>query len=321
MDEDTLAPEGANAEPEALSENEEAQTEAVEADEQTADEAQTDEGDGGEAEDEANEEVAEEVEFTFGHDKLSVRASDMPAEVAEKLNDFTKRTWADYTRKTQEVADERKAVQAEREAAEKLRSLEQKDLQVISLGMSLNAEIQQLEGLDWNRLWQQTPDEARRLDSQLTRKRSDLQKVIAENNRLESEKQTALKEQRDKQSEEGKATLEKRIQGFKADEVVDYVVGNYGMDRAVAERDWSLNPAITEMAHKAMLYDRVQAKAKAAADPKTPTTQPVKTTAKKGGGSGRPVPFSAADPNGDSISDADEWAKRYREHQAKRKRA
>ena len=296
---------------------EETESEAVE-DEAVEDAAESTSEDGGEA---GDEDGAEEVEIDFGGNKLSVRKADIPEEVLAKVQSFAKDTWAEHTRRSQEVAEQRKQVEARQEAVNKLSGLQGEALETFSRGQALRAEIQQLSQVDLNALWQSDPDRARRVSDAISRKQAEFQQTLSKVAQIEAEQSRTQEAEVSRQREAGKAEVERRIKGFKAEEVIDYVVSKHGMDRAVAERDWSMNPTMTVLAHKAMLYDRMQVKAKAAAAPKTPTAQPVKATAKKGGGSGRPVPFSAADPNGDSISDADEWAKRYREHQAKRKRA
>lgn len=274
--------------------------------------------DGGEA---GDEDGAEEVEIDFGGNKLSVRKSEIPDEVLDKVQNFAKDTWAEHTRRSQEVAEQRKQVEARQEAVNKLAGLQGEALETFSRGLALRAEIQQLSQIDLSALWQSDPDRARRTSDLISQKQAEFQRTSSKVAQIEAEQARAQETEFSRQREAGKTEIHRRIKDFKADEVIDYVVSKHGIDRAVAERDWPMNPAMTVLAHKAMLYDRMQAKARASAAPKTPTAQPVKATAKKGGGSGRPVPFSAADPNGDSIRDADEWAKRYREHQAKRKRA
>lgn len=323
MTDETLPSEETEAEAVDASAETEART-AEETGSETVDEAAGEDAaestseDGGEA---GDEDSAEEVEIDFGGNKLSVRKADIPDEVLEKVQSFAKDTWAEHTRRSQEVAEQRKALEARQAAVDKLTNLQGEALETFSRGQSLRAELQQLQQIDLSAMWQSDPDRARRTSDLISRKQAEFQQTLSKVAQIEAETSRQQEAEASRLREEGKAEVERRIKGFKADEVVDYVVNTHGMDRAVAERDWPMNPAMTVLAHKAMLYDRMQAKAKASAAPKTPTAQPVKATAKKGGGSGRPVPFSAADPNGDTIADADEWAKRYREHQAKRKRA
>ena len=274
--------------------------------------------DGGDA---GDEDGAEEVEIDFGGNKLSVRKADIPDEVLEKVQGFAKDTWAEHTRRSQEVAEQRKQVEARQEAVNRLAGLQGEALETFSRGQALRAEIQQLSQVDLGALWQSDPDRARRTSDLISQKQAEFQQTVSKVRQIEAEQARTQETEFSRQREVGKAEVERRIKGFRAEEVIDYVVSKHGIDRAVAERDWPMNPAMTVLAHKAMLYDRMQAKAKASAAPKTPTAQPVKAAAKKGGGSGRPVAFSAADPNGDSIASADEWAKKRMEQMAKRKRA
>ena len=66
--------------------------------------------------------------------------------------------------------------------------------------------------------------------------------------------------------------MERRVKGFseKAKDVVAYAIKS-GIEEREAGR-WSLNPIVTEMAYKAMMYDRAQASAK---KPKTVTASAV----------------------------------------------
>ena len=55
--------------------------------------------------------------------------------------------------------------------------------------------------------------------------------------------------------------MERQIKGFNESEVIDYVTKTHGMSAEEA-KTWPLNPVTAIMAHKAMLYDRMQASAK-----------------------------------------------------------
>jgi hypothetical protein len=134
---------------------------------------------------------------------------------------------------------------------------------------------------------------------------------------LEQESSRAGQQEIARRANEGIHAVEKRVPGFakdKAKDVIEYVVGTYGVARQEADK-WPLNPAGAEMAYKAMLYDKMQTKA----NPKTVKkravpVKPVKST--KGGKGG--VSKSNVPSDKDSVGD---WlAKRERQIANKEKR-
>ena len=135
------------------------------------------------------------------------------------------------------------------------------------------------------------------MSDRLSNLNAQMQDIVANVSKAESDLKTAQAQQRTRQIEEGKATIEKLSPGFteKVPEMIDYVVNTFGIDRSLAEAEWSMNPATAIMAQKAMLYDRMQAKA--VAKPPVKTATPVKPTRTKGGASAK---------NPDDMS-MDEW--------------
>lgn len=229
-------------------------------------------------------EEVEEIEFDFGGQKLRVPKDSVPEEIAERLDQFTKGTWAEYTKKSQAIAEKSKSLEQQAAAIEQMTSLHDETLQAYSKGLAIKQELEQLNAIDVNELWQSDPDQARRVSDAIAQKQAAFNNAYQEVN----QKELALNET--KQAElarrftEGKQLVEKRLKGFekKAPEVVDYVVKNYGYTKEQAET-WPLNPAGAEMAYKAMLFDRLQSKAKKQVKPKPATAKPVKAIRGKGG--------------------------------------
>ncbi len=279
---DATAPEG--VEPEAP-EAEEVETEAVEAPE--AEEAETEEPDLETDEDEADEEddeEPEEDELEYGGNKFRIPKGALPEDVKAKLDQFLKGSQADYTRKTQEVAEQRKAIEARASAVEKLSGMSDELLVEFSRGRHLRDEIEQLQGIDLSQMWQSNPDQARQVSDALSAKQAEFQATIAKINETETKAQQAQAAEVARIAEQGKVEVEKYVKGFseKVPDVVAYVADNYGIPKETAERDWPLNPATAAMAYKAMMYDRMQAKA--ARKPTAAKAAPLKPIKGKGGG-------------------------------------
>jgi hypothetical protein len=274
----STAPTGVEAEaPTAEIETEGQDTPEVESPETLA----SGEGEEGESE---QQEVVEEIEFDFGGNKKKWPKGTPIDQIADELHQFTKGTWSDYTRKSQEAVERLKSVETREKVVEKLSTLNNEALDTYSRGLAVRQEIEQLQKHNLNALWQsQDPtdrDRARFISDTLAAKQAEFQNIVGKVNQLEGQMTQTQQQEAVRRADEGRQVVEKAIPGFTSKhlpEVIDYVVKNYGIPKDVAERDWPYNPGTTLMAHKAMLYDRMQAQAKAAA--RSPTPKPQQQTA------------------------------------------
>lgn len=302
MDDNSTAPTGV----EAATESDE--TEAPAADTEELETETNAEADAENTEDgEGDGEPAEEIEFDFGGNKLKVPKGAIPEDVAEKLGTFTKSTWADYTRKSQDVAERVKSVEARESAVEKLGTLNGEILTTFSRGLALKDEISQLQQVNLPALWQSDPDQARRVSDSISRKQAELSSIANAVSTKEQELTNAQQSDVARRMDEGKQLIERRVKGFKADDVVAYAI-----KAGIPERDaraWALNPLVTEFAHKAMLYDRMQAAAKPKPAP-VPAAEPVRPM------KGKAAATATKDPDKMSM---EEWMK-WQDSVEKRKR-
>lgn len=315
MSDTSTAPEGVEAETEAevseATETDQEEVEATEAEEETVEEAEESEE---EAEDTEGDEEPEVDSFDFGGNKLELPKGSVPDELREKIEDFTKGIWGDYTRKSQDVAERSKSIEAREQAVEKLSNLNGEALNLYSKGLALRSELEQLSQVDLNAMWQSDPDQARRISDRVSQKQAEFNSIVSQVNQKESELTSEQQAELARRRDEGRQVVEKRIKGAseKIPEIVGYMVENYGLDRKEAEDNWPLNPTFTEVAYKAMLYDRMKSQTK----PKKPApkqAQPVKPMKAKG----------TAKPNLDLVKDADklspdEWMRRRNRQLAKR---
>lgn len=303
-EEQSAALEGAEPEDMADGELPEAE-ESINAETEELEAVETDEG---ETEDSEAEEV-DEFEFDFGGNKFRVAKDAIPEELAGKIDEFTKGTWSDYTRKSQAVAEQAKSIQAREETVAKMESLNGEALQVYSHGLQLRGELEQLSQIDLQSLWQSDPDRARQISDSIAAKQAEFQRTVAEVANKESELSASQQAELARREEEGRQIVERRIKGFseKAPEVVDYVVSTYGMDKSEADK-WPLNPITAEMAYKAMMFDRMQAQArkKPGAKPAAAPVAPMK---------GKGAAKATTDP--DKMS-TEQWM-RWREQQLAKK--
>lgn len=245
-------------------------------------------------------EVAEEIEFDFGGNKLRIPKGTLPDEIAEKLDAFTKGTWSDYTRKSQEVAEQRKALQAEAEYVARVKTLSDEGQRAFARGLQLREEVEQLAKVDLRALWQSNPDQARQVSDLLAQKQADFQRAVSKVSEYESQVARAEQESTARREQDGREYVSKTVKGWSdthAAEAVAYAV-KHGVPEEQA-RNWARFPREAVWAWKAAQFDKLQAQAKAPPKPAAPPTAPVAAV------KGRAAP---AAPNPDTMSD-DEWLK------------
>ena len=183
---------------------------------------------------------------------------------------------ADYTRKTQEVAEERKAVHAQREEMGKQVQFQQQHFAECAQAYTLSEQIKQYEAIDFNALFQQDADQARNLDwqrNQLVKQRDEILSRISQRSQ-----QQALQEQQEtaKRLQEGQAFLEREIKGW-SKELAESLVG-HGQTLGFSESELRqvVDPRHIKVLHKAYLYDQLakrQAEKPKAATQEKPITR------------------------------------------------
>lgn len=245
-------------------------------------------------------EAAEEIEFDFGGNKLRIPKGTLPDEIAEKLDAFTKGTWSDYTRKSQEVAEQRKALQAEAEYVARVKTLSDEGQRAFARGLQLREEVEQLAKVDLRALWQSNPDQARQVSDLLAQKQLEFQRAVSKVSEYESQVARAEQESTARREQDGREYVSKTVKGWSdthAAEAVAYAV-KHGVPEEQA-RNWARFPREAVWAWKAAQFDKLQAQAKAPPKPAAPPTAPVAAV------KGRAAP---AAPNPEAMSD-DEWLK------------
>ena len=213
----------------------------------------------------------EMLEFDFGGNKLEVPKDSVPPELATRIDEFAKGTWSTFTKGQQENVERATSLDAREQTVAKLNTLNGDALQTYAHGLLLRSDIEQLSQVDLGPLWQSEPDRARQVSDLLGSKQAEFQTVLAKVGENERAVQEAEQTEVSRRTEEGTLYLNKHINNFsseKASELVDYVCQTYGMPKEQADR-WAMNPIVTRMAYKAMLFDRQTGAAK------RPTAKPV----------------------------------------------
>lgn len=233
-----------------------------------------------EGDDQEQPETVEEIEFDFFGNKRVLPKGAIPDDLAAEIQGYAKDFEAANTRKTQAIAEQTKQVQAQQEVVVRLASLQGDAFETFSHGLQVKAEVEQLSAVDLNALWQSNPDQARRISDTLSAKQAQLRGIQNEVAQKEQAFQQAQQQDVAKRVEQGESLVKRMIPDFDPAPVMEYAMKQYGVSEQDA-RTWQLNPVAAAAMHKAMKYDQMQAKAKAA-QPVTRKAQPVAPMKGKG---------------------------------------
>jgi hypothetical protein len=266
---------------------EEIQTEAVETEVEETEEVVTD-SDSSEQPDDS-----EEVEYEGEKYK-----------VPKVLKDALLRQ-ADYTKKTQSLAEQRKQFESQQAQFKQQSEIQQKYIRDYAEVVAIDKQLEQYKGLDWQSLIDSDPVQAMKIDKQFQMLRE--QREQAAGRIYQNQQQTALEQQQAiaKRIQEGQQLLEREIKGWSPD--LAKTLRSHGTEYGFSDEEMGGidDPRMVKVLHEAYLYRQLQKK-----QTTKPIQQPVKpvtkVTASKSGGQ--------KDPDKMSV---EEWTK-WRESQLKR---
>lgn len=236
-------------------------------------------------------------EATTEPEKVTIEVDGKTVELSKaELADYYKNglRQADYTKKTMEAAEQRKAAEAETSKAREERQKYAQGLQQTQA--LLQAQLHEQSQIDWQTLLQTDPVEYLKQQHLANQRQARLQQINHEQQQLHAKTQQEqaqqmrafLQAQQDELlaklpewKDEGKAKAEKTA-------IKDYLKGE-GLDEA--QIDNITDHRVILLSRKAMLYDQMMAKAKAAAKKVENLPQRVE---RPGGGSANPDGRTAA---------------------------
>ena len=262
--EDTATGEDAPVEQETEGEEYEAQAEYSE--------PETDEG-----EDTEGEEVEEQEQAELY--TVKVNGQEIQVTLDELLSGYSRQS--DYTRKSQEIAERRKAI----EAMEQEITAEREQYAALLPQMRAQLEQQLQAEPDWDKLYEKNPVEAVKLERQWKaakeQREQQIRAVEAEQNRLNGIRQRQMQEQLQKQMEAEQARLPEMIPEWKnpetakkeAKEIREFLLGKGFTEQDV---DSITNAGVVAMARNAMLFEKGQAKITKAKGQAQPGPKPMK---------------------------------------------
>lgn len=213
---------------------------------------------------------------------------------------------ADYTRKTQEVAEARRAIEQQAAEVQQRAQFNQQHVQDVAKVMAIDEQLQKFSKLDIDALIDADPVQAMKLQRQIgelqQQRQQSVQRIseIQQRTALESQQATA------RQLQEAKAVVEREINGWSPELVTKLQDTAKSIGFKAEELNNITDPRAVKLLHKAYLYDQlVKERSKAPeAEPAKPVTRI--TPAK-----------SSAVTNPDKLS-ADDWLK-WRNQQLRKK--
>ncbi len=248
------------------------------------------------------EEEDEEVEI--GDKKFA-----LPKSTAEKLK-AERLMQADYTRKTQEVAAERKQIETRAAEVTKQHQESQQYISEIAKVVAIDDQLAQYQNLPWQQLYDTDPVEAMKLDNQFRALQG--QRQTAANAVTQKQQQNALAEQQTvaKQVQDAEAYFAREIPGWSRERsgaLMNYGVAE-GLPGDVLSQAVLRQPALAKILHKAEMYDQLVKKQSAKPKPETQEKPVPRISAARAGAQKDPEKMSM-----------DEWAV-WRNQQRNKKR-
>lgn len=255
-----------------------------------------------ELDDDGNPIEASEPEDEFEEVERDGRKLKVAKELAAELM-----MQADYTRKTQELAEQRKALDVERQTVEQAT---QAELQAQAQVIAIDGRLQEYANIDWDAWESQDPFAAQKGWREFQQLQTARGHAAQSFHQLKHERTSAAQLERAKRVEEGAAVLAKEIPGWSQElgaKLLDYGVKSFGFTRAEIE-DFE-DPRMVKVLHAAFEAEKSKTQQrKVETQAKALSVQPA---AKVAGATAKPAGLD------DRLS-ADEWLRRRNEQLRKR---
>lgn len=205
-----------------------------------------------EVENQVEEEVEEEVE-ELEDDSEEVDYDGEKYRVPKKLKDALLRQ-EDYTRKTQEVAEQRRALESEVQQFQQAAELQRQNLQGYAQLAALQSQLEQYSGVNWSQFSSDDPQAAQQAFFQYQQLKDATQTLKSTLQQQETQTLQAQHQLRARQLEQGKAELARAIPGFNEQLAVQIV--NHGKEYGFSESELKsvMDPRMVKVLNDARLY-------------------------------------------------------------------
>ena len=214
---------------------------------------------------------------------------------------------ADYTRKTQEVAELRKATEAQRAQVQQQAQMAQQYVEEIAAAKAIDMRLSQYGQINWAEVEQTDPAQAMRLQREMRELQSAKEQIGHSIAQKHQASQLAQQQELAKLAQEGEQVLAREIKGWGAEtkaKLAEFAISRGFTEQALAN---VYDPKVVRLLHDAMTLHQLRESAKAKAKP---APQPAPVTRLNG-------PKATATKDPDKMS-PDEWLA-WRNAQIKRK--
>lgn len=224
--------------------------------------------------DSASQEQAEEdEEIEIGGKKVA-----MPKSIAAEIKAGTMRN-ADYTQKTQAVAEERRAVEAERARVREEAQQQQQFIKEVAKVHALDDELAKFKDIDWDSLSDTDPVTVQKLQIRLQTLQSERQAAVQAVTQKQNEHALNAERALATQIQEAEAYVQREIPGWTPERgaQINKFAADMGIkvDRSFAQT-LVQNPAMLKILDQAEKFHQLVAKQ--STKPKTPTAPPAPVT-------------------------------------------
>lgn len=222
--------------------------------------------DGGEESDQQTTQADDTEEFEHDGQKYRIPKAVKPLLMMQ----------ADYTRKTQALAEERRAWEQQRAQQTEATQAHLKDMARL---VALDEQLEQFRKLNWDQIWNQDPSQHTRLVQQFNLLKDTRDRVAGELQQKEQKRQEEEQRARATRLSESQALIAREVPGWSpelAAKLTEYAVGK-GLTMPLLERIVLDMPQAVKILHTAYVGEQLIAKQKAAARPPAQKPEPVPT--------------------------------------------
>lgn len=202
--------------------------------------------------------------------------------VPAKLKDALLRQ-ADYTRKTQEVAEERRSLEQQRAEVAQRAEFNQTHVREVAKVMSIDERLEQYQKLDWDALADADPVQAMKLDRQMRDLQSQRLQVVASIEQIQQRTAMETQQATARRLQEAQAEVAREIKNWSPEVAKALQETGKAMGYKPEELTNVTDPRAVKLLHKAYLYDELMKERtkQPQAEPSKPVTRitAVKTTA------------------------------------------
>ena len=220
----------------------------------------------------------------------------VPKKLSAKLKELEQGSLRqdDYTRKTQTVAEERRALESERQQLVAQKQFQQHYIDAVADVKAIDKQLTNYQKLDWNALSDADPVQAMKLDRQMRDLQQQRTQIVSGIEQASSQQAQAQQQAIARQRQEAVAQLQRDIKGFGTPEVAKELFET-GTKYGIKDDEWKNldDPRLYKLINVARLYDKLVAKQTTEAKPKSAEVVPI-TRVTPGSGA---VKKSITDPN------------------------